>query len=76
MLDEGVIACANITGSMHLPYLWNGERGEAEGTGVLFKTDAALFDRGIGRLAELHPYDTAAILTWRRSAAVVVELGQ
>lgn len=55
MLDEGVIACANITGSMHLPYLWNGERGEAEGTGVLFKTDAALFDRAIARLPELRP---------------------
>ncbi len=69
MLDEEHIACANILGSMHSLFRWNGERGEAEETGVLFKTDAALFDRAIGRLAELHPYEAPAILAWRCDAA-------
>ena len=69
MLDEEHIACANILGSMHSLFQWNGERGEAEETGVLFKTDAALFDRAIDRLAELHSYDTSAILAWRCEAA-------
>ncbi len=69
MLDEGLAACANILGSIHSLFVWNGERGEAEETGVLFKTDAALFDRAIARLAELHPYDAPAILAWRCDAA-------
>lgn len=70
MLDEGLVACANILGPMLSLFTWNGERSEAEETGVLFKTDAALFDRAIARLAELHPYETPAILAWRCDAAL------
>ncbi|HPZ45731.1 MAG TPA: divalent-cation tolerance protein CutA [Novosphingobium sp.] len=69
MLDEGLVACANILGSMLSLFTWNGERGEAEETGVLFKTDAALFERVVVRLAELHPYESPAILAWRCDAA-------
>ena len=69
MLDEEHIACANILGSMPSLFQLNGERGGAEETGVLFKTDAALFDRAIARLAQLHPYDAPAILAWRCDAA-------
>lgn len=69
MLDEGLVACANISGSMLSLFQWDGERAEAEETGVLFKTDAALFDRVIERLVELHPYDAPAILAWRCESA-------
>ena len=55
MLDVGRIACANIPGSMHSPFTRNAERGEAEETGVLFKTDAAVFNRAIVRPARLEP---------------------
>ena len=69
LLDEKLIACANILPPMRSLYVWQGERGEAVEVGVLFKTDAALLDRATARLAELHPYETPAVLGWRADAA-------
>jgi periplasmic divalent cation tolerance protein len=69
LLDEGLIACANILPPMRSLYCWNGDRGEGAEVGVLFKTDAALLDRAVKRLAEVHPYDTPAVLGWTVDAA-------
>ena len=69
LLDEGLIACANILPPMRSLYTWQGERGEAAEVGVLFKTDASLLDEASARLAELHPYETPAVLGWRADAA-------
>ena len=69
LLDEKLIACANILGSVRALYEWNGERGDAREVGVLLKTDASLLDRAVARIAELHPYDTPAVLGWRCDAA-------
>lgn len=69
LLDEKLIACANLLGSVRSLYQWNGERGDARECGVLFKTDAALLDIAVARIAELHPYDTPAVLGWRCDAA-------
>ena len=68
MLDEKLVACANLQPGLHSFFLWEGERGEARECGVLFKTHAALLDRACARLAELHPYDTPAISGWRADA--------
>jgi periplasmic divalent cation tolerance protein len=70
LLDEGLIACANMLPDMHSLYTWNGERGESRETGALLKTDAALLDKAIARLNELHPYDEPAIVGWRCDAAL------
>lgn len=69
LLDEGLIACANMVGGIHSLFEWNGERSTARETGVLLKTNALALDRAIARLAELHPYDEPAILGWRCDAA-------
>lgn len=69
LLDDGLIACANLVPGMHSLYIWNGERGEAEECGALFKTEAALLDRVIARIVELHPYEEPAVLAWRCDAA-------
>jgi periplasmic divalent cation tolerance protein len=69
LLDEQLIACANILGAIRSLYQWNGERGDAREVGVLFKTDARLLDAAIARVAELHPYETPAVLGWRCDAA-------
>jgi periplasmic divalent cation tolerance protein len=69
LLDERLIACANILPPMRSLYVWQGERGEARECGVLFKTDAALLDRATARLAEIHPYDAPAVLGWRADTA-------
>jgi periplasmic divalent cation tolerance protein len=69
LLDEGVIACANLLPGIRSLYRWRGERGEAREAGALFKTSAALLDQVVARLGELHPYDTPAIVGWRADAA-------
>ena len=69
LLDERLAACANILPAMLSLFEWNGERGESSEAGVILKTDAALLDRAVARLAELHPYDEPAILGWRCDAA-------
>lgn len=69
LLDERLVACANILPAMLSLFEWNGERGEATEAGALFKTDAALLERALARLAEEHPYDEPAILAWRCDAA-------
>lgn len=69
LLDERLIACANILPPMRSLYTWQGERGEAAEVGVLFKTDASALDRATARLAEIHPYDTPAVLGWRTDSA-------
>ena len=65
LLDERLIACANIMPAMISLFDWNGERGEATEAGALLKTDAALLQRAVARLGEEHPYDEPAILAWR-----------
>jgi len=69
LLDEGLVACANILPRMRSIYTWQGERNEAIEVAVLFKTDASLLDRATARLAEIHPYDTPAVLGWHADAA-------
>lgn len=68
LLDEGLIACANLVPGMRSLYTWNGERGEARECGALFKTEAGLLDRAVARLAAIHPYETPAIAGWRADA--------
>lgn len=79
MLDERLVACANILGPVRSLFHWQGQMDAAEEIGVLFKTDAARLDCAIARLAELHPYDCPAIIAgWRCDAttpAVVAWLG-
>lgn len=69
LLDEGLIACANILPGIVSHYVWNGERGTAEEVGMIFKTNSAVLDAAITRLAQLHPYDEPAILGWECDAA-------
>ncbi|MXO60461.1 divalent cation tolerance protein CutA [Altererythrobacter salegens] len=68
LLDEGLIACANIVPGVRSLFTWRGERGEAQECAVLFKTDASLLDRACARLAELHPYETPAVSGWLADA--------
>jgi periplasmic divalent cation tolerance protein len=69
LLDEHLVACANILAPMRSLYRWDGERGEDTETGVLFKTDSERRDAVMARLAEIHPYGEPAILAWECDAA-------
>lgn len=69
LLDEGLIACANLAPGMFSLFVWNGDREQAEETGALLKTNSAMLERAIGRLSELHPYEEPAILAWHCDAS-------
>ncbi|MXO65609.1 divalent-cation tolerance protein CutA [Altericroceibacterium endophyticum] len=64
LLSEGLVACANIMPDMQSLYIWEGEQGEAQECGALFKTAPASLITAIARLEEIHPYDTPAIIGW------------
>ena len=74
LLDEGLIACANLLPGVQSRYIWRGERGVAQEVGTLLKTSAALLAPAIARLSTLHPYDAPAILGWRCDAAAPATL--
>lgn len=69
LLDEKLIGCANLLGELEALYEWQGERGEAQEIGVLFKTDAALLHQVVARIEALHPYKAPAVLGWKCDAA-------
>lgn len=65
LLDEKLIACANILGGVESLFIWQGAEQSADEVGTLFKTDGELVRRTIERIESLHPYETPAILGWR-----------
>jgi periplasmic divalent cation tolerance protein len=69
LLDEELIACANLLGEVEAVFQWEDERSSARETPVLFKTDARRLERMIARLGALHPYETPAIVGWHCDAA-------
>jgi len=69
LLDERLVACASIVPGLRSLYRWRGERGESAEVGVLFKTGDPLLERAVARLAQLHPYETPAIVGWRADSA-------
>ena len=69
LLDERLIACANILPPMRSLFVWEDKREETTEIGVLFKTDSSVLSIATARLAELHPYETPAILGWKADAA-------
>ena len=74
LLDERLIACANVIPAMLSLFDWNGERSEEREAGMLLKTDASLLQAAIDRLAGLHPYAQPAILGWRCEASTAPTL--
>lgn len=69
LLDNKLIACANLISPIESLFEWQGERGEAQEVGVLFKTDAALLDEAVAAIEAEHPYDCPAVLGWRVDVA-------
>jgi periplasmic divalent cation tolerance protein len=68
LLDEALIACANILGIIESRFVWQGARATGSEVGVLFKTTSERLDEVVERLGELHPYETPAIIGWHADA--------
>jgi periplasmic divalent cation tolerance protein len=69
LLDERLIACANILGAIESHFVWDGARASGNEIGVLFKTTDDCLQPLVNRLGSIHPYDTPAIIGWRCDAA-------
>ena len=69
LLDDCLIACANILGGIESRFVWEGARATGSEVAVLFKTTSERLDDVVERLGQLHPYDTPAILGWHADAA-------
>ena len=69
LLDDALIACANILGAIESRFVWEGARATGSEVGVLFKTTPERLEDVIERLGTLHPYDTPAIIGWQADAA-------
>ena len=64
LLQEKLIACANILPAIESVFEWKGEVSSETESTVLFKTNAKHLHELTERLAELHPYETPAVLGW------------
>ncbi len=69
LLEEGLIACANIVPHVQSFFRYEGKVQSCAEVGVLLKTRADVLDVLTARLAELHPYDTPAICGWIADSA-------
>ncbi len=64
MIEERLAACVNILGPCRSIYRWQDKVETADEVSALFKTTLDRADALIARIAELHSYDTPAIVTW------------
>lgn len=62
LLDEGVIACANIVPGVVSLYRWEGELKRDAEVLVVMKTWTTVESRAIALAQEIHPYEVPEIL--------------
>jgi len=62
LVDDRLIACANLLPGVTSIYRWQGGTEEAAEVLVVMKTRPALLDRLIARAAALHPYEVPELL--------------
>ncbi|MEX6725694.1 divalent-cation tolerance protein CutA [Parapedomonas caeni] len=64
LVEERLIACANILGAATSVYAWEGRTHADAEIAVLMKTAAARVQPLLSRLAAAHPYDVPCITVW------------
>jgi periplasmic divalent cation tolerance protein len=62
LLEEGLIACANIVGPVSSLFWWQGKIDEENEFLVFMKSHKNLFERLSERVAEIHSYDVPEII--------------
>lgn len=62
MVDERLIACANMFGGMQSIYRWQDKVVEDDEVVLLLKTSADRVDGVIARVRELHSYDVPCVV--------------
>ena len=62
LLDQRLIACANILPQMESIYRWNGEVQNDREAVLILKTSAPLVARATEAVLKLHSYETPCVL--------------
>ena len=62
LLDERLIACANLVGPVPSLFWWKGKVDEASEFLVFMKSHKSLFKKLSGRVKEIHSYQVPEIL--------------
>ncbi|MCP5005520.1 MAG: divalent-cation tolerance protein CutA [Planctomycetes bacterium] len=62
LVEEKLVACANIMSSVHSIYHWQGELCDDEEVLMVLKTKRELFSPVEVRVRELHSYDVPEII--------------
>jgi periplasmic divalent cation tolerance protein len=62
LLEEKLIACANIIGPVHSLFWWRGKIENAEEHIILMKTQADMFEKIAERVKVLHSYEVPEII--------------
>lgn len=62
LLEERLIACANILGSVDSLFWWKGKIEDEKEVLILMKSKKSLFKKLSKRVMELHSYDVPEIL--------------
>ncbi|QKS00050.1 divalent-cation tolerance protein CutA [Sphingomonas sp. CL5.1] len=69
LLEEHLIACANIIGPCRSIYRWEGVIEEADEVVMQLKTMSTYAPAAMARIAALHPYALPAIEHWPAETA-------
>lgn len=64
LVADRLVACANILPAVSSLYRWEGAVQSAEEVVVIYKTQAALYEKVESKIRRLHPYDTPCIVSW------------
>ncbi|MGB6006623.1 divalent-cation tolerance protein CutA [Castellaniella sp.] len=74
LVEEALVACAQVGGAMTSMYLWQGHLEGCEEIPLSFKTTAAALPALHRRLCELHPYEIPEFLVLGAAAGSVAYL--
>ena len=62
LIDERLVACANLLPGMRSLYRWQGRVEIADEVVLLLKTTSARMPEAMARIAQLHPYDVPCVV--------------
>jgi periplasmic divalent cation tolerance protein len=63
LVDDELVACANIIPQIRSIFHWKGEICDESETLLIMKSKAALFDKIVDRVLKLHSYDVPEIIS-------------
>ncbi len=70
LVDEKLVACANVMGEATSIYRWQGKVEEAAETVVIAKTRKDLADKVLARVKVIHSYDVPCAVAYDMAAGL------